>query len=626
MNQSPAKIGRLVGKYRLRGLLGRGGMGVVYLAHDPRLQRDVALKLLHRERVDANLAERFLREARAAARLHHPNVVSIYEADEFDGEPYFVMEYVRGVSADQLLRRGPLPWSAATAIAAQAARALVAAHAAGLIHRDVKPSNLLLAADGTVKLTDFGLVKLVAQGQTTLSGAGEVCGTPHFMSPEQARSQPLDERTDQYSLGATYYTLLTGAPPYPGNEPLPLLYAHCGKPVPDPCRVNPAVPAGAAAIVQRAMAKKRGDRYPNAAALLADLEALLGDETPQLAELVSTTEPPATLLETPLMGPPPRSHFSRRRWLLFAGGGLFLAGTGTVAALWHWWPRPAPTRSEPSPEPEKSDTEPTRPLTVEEQLRRLTAELRRRNPEFQGEPKALPRKGRIVELTLSTEHVRDIAPLAELTHLEELSLEGPGRTGSRAAGQLRDLRPLKGLRLRCLVVACNPVDDLSPLLGMPLGDLDCSNTKVRDLKPLRDLPLHRLDCHGCPLDSLQPLENMTTLTELRCGTWNVKDLGPVKDLPLHIVSLYGSQVSDLSPLAGKELLYLDCGATRVRSLASMSGSRVKHLKIQQLRLDDLNDLTLIGALEEIDLDQRPGDEVILHRIKTLRVVNGMTRK
>src|SRR5262249_55621306 len=160
---------------------------------------DVALKFLHRDRADAHLAERFLREARAAARLHHPNVVVIYEADEIDGEPYFAMEYVRGVSADQLVRRGPLPWDAATAIAAQAARGLVAAHAAGLIHRDVKPSNLLLAADGTVKLTDFGLVKLVAGGQTTLSGAGEVCGTPHFMSPEQARSQPLDARTDLYS-------------------------------------------------------------------------------------------------------------------------------------------------------------------------------------------------------------------------------------------------------------------------------------------------------------------------------------------------------------------------------------------------------------------------------------------
>jgi serine/threonine protein kinase len=264
LNQPPAPhaptIPRSFGKYLLRGILGKGGMGVVYLAHDPLLERDVALKFLHPNLADLQWVQRFLREARAAARLSHPNVVAVYEADRIDGTLYFAMERVRGVSGAQLLERGPLPWRAATEIAAQAARGLVAAHAAGLIHRDIKPANLLLAVDGTVKLADFGLVKTIAQDRNALSGSSDVFGTPHFMSPEQARGQPLDERTDVYSLGATYYALLTGAPPYPGEEAMSVLYAHCAKPPPDTCLGNPRAAPGCAAVVKRAMAKNRVER------------------------------------------------------------------------------------------------------------------------------------------------------------------------------------------------------------------------------------------------------------------------------------------------------------------------------------------------------------------------------
>ena len=609
MNQSPSPhpptVPRTFGKYQLRGLLGKGGMGVVYLAHDPQLERDVALKFLNPDLADARRAQRFLREARAAARLSHPNVVTIYEADEIDGTPYFAMEMVRGVGGDRLVERGPLAWRVATEIAAQAARGLVAAHAAGLIHRDVKPANLLLAAGGTVKLADFGLAKIVVPGPNALSGSGEVFGTPHYMSPEQARGQPLDERTDVYSLGATYYALLTGGPPYPGEEPIPLLYAHCAKPPPDPCLANPTVAPGCAAVVKRAMAKNRVDRCPSAAALLADLEALLGQERPVLTGLVSEVDSEALPLDATLPQPrKARPRFSRRRWLAVAGAGLVLAGAGAVGASWLWgWPGGAA---------------PPAPPGDGDRLRQVTEGLRRQNPEFTGEPKVVVRGGRIVELTLSTEHVQDVAPLAALTDLEELRLQGP----SWMKGRLKDLTPLKGLPLKRLVVSHNPIQDLTPLAEMPLRDLDCSATVVQDLKPLGGLPLERLECSSTRIESLLPLADVKTLTELHCATFAIDDLRPVRALPLRIVSIYGSSVSDLSPLAGKDLDTLDCGATRVTSLDPLKGTAVKRLRILQLHITDLTALRQLPGLEELDLDRRPGDEAVLRGAPSLRLVNG----
>jgi serine/threonine protein kinase len=203
-------VGQRLGKYEITGKLGQGGMGVVYEGQDTLLKRPVAVKLLP-EAVAANpeALKRFLHEAQAAARLNHPNVVAIHEADQWQGTVYLVLELVRGESAEQALQtRGPLPWREATRILADVCRGLAAAHAAGLVHRDIKPGNILLAADGAVKLADFGLAKPVDHNGPALTGPGLAIGTPHFMSPEQCRSAPLDPRSDLYSLGATYYALL----------------------------------------------------------------------------------------------------------------------------------------------------------------------------------------------------------------------------------------------------------------------------------------------------------------------------------------------------------------------------------------------------------------------------------
>lgn len=273
---------RMLGKYRLDERLGEGGMGVVYAAFDTVLKRRVAIKLLPEATAgDAVALQRFVLEAQAAARLNHPNAVAVYEVARRGDTYYIAMEFVGGGNVAERLAGGSLPYREATRIAADVCRALVAAHAAGLIHRDVKPANFMLSTDGRVKLADFGLSKAVDRRGQSLTGAASVCGTPAFMSPEQCRSDEIDSSSDLYSLGASYFAMLTGRAPYEAEQAVQVMFAHCTNSVPDPRQINPATPAACAAIVQRAMAKQAADRFANAAAMLAALEEILEDNGPQ---------------------------------------------------------------------------------------------------------------------------------------------------------------------------------------------------------------------------------------------------------------------------------------------------------------------------------------------------------
>ncbi len=286
---SMANDDKRLGKYLLKSVLGQGGMGTVYLALDTRLRREVALKVLPREfSKDADAVKRFLREGQAAARLSHPNVVAIFDVDQQRGHTFLVMELVSGGSAHDLIKQGYLAWPEATRIIAEACRGLVAAHSAGLIHRDIKPANILLSKDGTVKLSDFGLVK-VADDETTrdpLTKTGAVLGTPDFMSPEQCQGEKLDERSDIYSLGATYFALLTRRPPFVEEKPLQTMFAHCSKPVPDPRSIIADLPAACADVVMKSLSKKRMDRFKSADEFLAALLSLLGSSPTDAASQV----------------------------------------------------------------------------------------------------------------------------------------------------------------------------------------------------------------------------------------------------------------------------------------------------------------------------------------------------
>jgi urea transport system substrate-binding protein len=332
-----AWVGKSLGKYQVIGVLGQGGMGVVLKARDLLLEREVAIKILTgRLAADVSALGRFLAEARAAAKLNHPNVTAIYEVGQENQTYYLVLEYVAsGSLSDQLQKQGSLSVLEATQVLIDACKGVGAAHAAGLIHRDIKPANFMRASDGSIKVADFGLAKAAKDTGRQFTQTGTLVGTPFFMSPEQCEAKPLDHRSDLYSLGATYYSLLTGKHPYEETQSaIQLMYLHCHGPIPDPRSVNPAIPDACARIIARAMAKAPADRYPSAGAMLSDLQAVAASEVgPTLVV------PPSDSRTIPV-GPASRAGQAvplGSRHLLLVAGLFFLALIGLAVFFWRPW-------------------------------------------------------------------------------------------------------------------------------------------------------------------------------------------------------------------------------------------------------------------------------------------------
>ncbi|MGI8985153.1 MAG: Stk1 family PASTA domain-containing Ser/Thr kinase [Acidimicrobiales bacterium] len=259
------------GRYQIVRHLARGGMAEVYLARDLLLDRPVALKVLFPEfATDRSFVERFRREARSAANLNHPNIVSIYDWGEEGGTYFIVMEYVDGLTLRDVVRRqGPLQASRAAEIGADIAAALHFAHVGGVVHRDVKPGNVLITAN-QVKVTDFGIAR-AGDPAESLTQAGAVMGTATYFSPEQAQGHVVDPRTDVYSLGVVLYEMVSGRPPFTGDNPVSIAYQHVRENPQPPSHHNPDVPPEFDAIVAKAMAKNRANRYTSAEELRADL-------------------------------------------------------------------------------------------------------------------------------------------------------------------------------------------------------------------------------------------------------------------------------------------------------------------------------------------------------------------
>src|SRR4051812_10096959 len=237
------------GRYELVRHIARGGMAEVYLAHDNLLDRPVALKVLFPElSVDRSFVERFRREAQAAANLSHPNIVSIYDWGEEAGTYFIVMEYIDGKPLSNLIRtEGPLLADRAASIGAAVAAGLAFAHRNGVIHRDVKSGNVLIDSAGHVKVADFGIAR-AANTQENLTQTGAVMGTATYFSPEQAQGLPVDPRSDVYSLGVVLYEMVTGQPPFSGDNPVTVAYKHVREEPPPPRQLNPQVPAAFEAI------------------------------------------------------------------------------------------------------------------------------------------------------------------------------------------------------------------------------------------------------------------------------------------------------------------------------------------------------------------------------------------
>ena len=324
-------------RYELRGLVGSGGMAHVYLAHDEVLNRDVALKLLKsRYAENAEFVERFRREARSVASLSHPHIVPVFDGGETeDGKYYIAMEYLPGGTLkDHIQKRGALPPWMAAEVALQTAKALRAAHVRGIVHRDIKPRNILITDSGHVKVADFGIAR--AAEATTISDTGDILGSAKYMSPEQAAGERVGAASDLYSLGVVLYEMLTGRVPFEVENPADVPVEHAGGPPPHPSDVNPGVPEGMDAVVMRLLATAPEDRYGSAAHLTKDLRRVR-DGLPLL--LSSAEEAATAALGTPadsIPPPPGGTEPHRRKWFPILAAFVLLALLAAVGGAASW--------------------------------------------------------------------------------------------------------------------------------------------------------------------------------------------------------------------------------------------------------------------------------------------------
>ncbi|HYF26349.1 MAG TPA: protein kinase [Baekduia sp.] len=287
----------LSGRYRLDARIGTGGMSTVFRALDTVLERQVAIKLMHRDIAgQADQLERFRREARAVAQLNHPHVVGVIDAGEDDGTPYIVFEYVDGETLKQRIRRhGRLPVAEAVAYAIEIARALGAAHDCGIVHRDVKPQNVLVDEEGSAKVTDFGIARTL--DQDGLTADGRVLGTTDYVSPEQALGHSVTGQSDLYSLGVVLFEMLTGDVPFHGENQVAVAMKHVREDIPDVQLLRPEVSSSLAAVLDRATHKDLAQRYSSDAELIADLEDVLAIEAARSGQV--TGEATAVLRTLP---------------------------------------------------------------------------------------------------------------------------------------------------------------------------------------------------------------------------------------------------------------------------------------------------------------------------------------
>jgi serine/threonine-protein kinase len=331
-------------RYEIGGVLGRGGMAEVHRGRDLRLGREVAVKVLRQDLArDPSFQVRFRREAQAAASLNHPAIVAVYDTGEdrttTGATPYIVMEYVEGQTLRDVLRgEGVLPPERAMSLAADICAALDFSHRNGIVHRDVKPGNVMLTPEGAVKVMDFGIARAVSDSAATMTSTAAVIGTAQYLSPEQARGEGVDARSDVYSLGCLLYELVTGAPPFTGDSPVAVAYQHVREDPRLPSSINPAIPPELDAILLKAMSKNPANRYQSAAEMRHDLLRALAGQRVEATPVMNDAEKTTILGATPGYGDEDWDDDAarkrrRNRVVALVAAALLLIGSVVAVAL-----------------------------------------------------------------------------------------------------------------------------------------------------------------------------------------------------------------------------------------------------------------------------------------------------
>ncbi len=631
--QEPDEIGRL-GHYRILQVLGRGGMGAVFLAEDPKLDRRVALKVMLPKIATIPAArDRFLREARAAASLKNDHIVTIYQVDEINNVPFLAMELLQGESLEQALqadRRFSI--SETIHIARDIARGLADAHEKGLVHRDIKPGNLWLeqTPDGSmrVKILDFGLARAEVD-DVHITEFGTIVGTPAFMAPEQARAdRAIDARADLFSLGCVMYVLCTGEIPFKADTTVGTLMALAlNTPVP-PNQRNESVPEELSQLVMQLLEKDPAQRPKSAievTSLLTEIEQSPGT----ISRRAQGSEPDARALR--LM-----KRKSIGRGLKIATG-LLIAALMFIAGEVFLWQTPDGKVvriecNDPSIKlafqggelqvtgaydqpvtltPGKVDLKITRPQPDGKDFEFETDKLVvRKGDQIILKIEVLDGEVRIVQDGKGLIDSRPLTSGAEqfAAVIEAMKRANPGFDGAMAPviengrlmsldfrtdnvtdiSPLRELKHLRGLRMVGNSSPDHGISDLSPLQGLPLTGLYIYySPRVTDLSPLKGMPLEELHADGCAIADFSPLAGMP-LRILWAWNWTGSDLSPLKGMPLTELNIGGNgKPMDLSPLAGAPLEFLCCNVSQVSDLTPLKGMPLKRLLCENTFVSDL---------------------------------------
>lgn len=660
----PGSVGR-IGHFDLLEILGRGGFGIVFRAFDETLHRIVAIKMLSaRIAATSPARKRFLREARSSAKIRHENIVQVYAVED-QPLPYLVMEFIPGETLQQRLdRTGPLETSEVLQLGRQLAEGLAAAHGTGLIHRDIKPGNILIEAGPNphVKITDFGLARAADDASMTQSGV--IAGTPMYMAPEQAHGDALDHRADLFSLGSVLYTMCTGRPPFRAKSTLGVL-KRVAEDTPRPIReIIPEVPQWLCDLITQLQAKNPDDRIGTAQEV-ADrlgrgLEAIRSQgmapslpESSVAAGRVTLWEGEAAVESAPIPKPAsadgprlrPRRLAAAAAVLLLVLGGMGITEAtgvtdvrGTVIRLFS----PEGTLVVEVGDPEVSvkvdgsDVVITGAGAKEIRLKpgRYLVEARKDGKVVRRELVHVTRDGRpVVRITHEPSPDAKVAGSIDNESAWERSIAAmPANEQVQAvAARLKERNPgfdgavtptiehgvVTGLKL-----LTDHVTELSPVRVLTkLRSLECTGSgagqgRLRDLKPLRGLHLTSLSCHANgPIFDLSPLNGMP-LVKLDCSYTLVSDLSPLKGMRLTYLRLEGTSVSDLSPLEGMRLRELQAQNCPASDLTPLQGMPLTSLDLAFMnRVTDLSPLKGM-SLEYLNISKFP--------VSDLSILKGMT--